>query len=67
MTEEQAREAKRLIEAKDGIERLQKQIINRHRSAVASRDVQDIEWLANTAIALQDEVMAYIKQEIQNL
>ena len=67
MTEDQAREAKRLIEAKDGMERLQKQIINRHRSAVANRDPDDIEWLANTAIALQDEVMAYIKRDIQAL
>jgi hypothetical protein len=66
MTEEQAREAAKLIKELDNIVALGEKI-HKNFGKAKQGDSESLEWLTNTAFILQNEVIDYIKKDISNI
>jgi hypothetical protein len=66
MTEQQARDAKRLVEKLDNIKRLPDKISAQYRKAIEG-DKDAIEKLTNVAHELAQELIGYIERDIRAL
>ncbi len=64
MTEEQARKASKLIKKLDETISLKERILSQFRKAQEG-DSAALEWITNTALMLQEDVIDHIKQNIR--